>query len=175
MLRRFKNAAYLLLVLSTSACSSVHVQGDPSFRFQSGDRYDWLSSTQSSAASEDGSVPIEDFKRAIDAQLGKRGLLEVGREDAKLLLEVNLRVESSVVSNDSNFDLYPSEIREDGVISLVVKNASDRSIAWGAETRVRLRYAAHSAGDLIGTRWISNGTRRDWHIAEVLDRLLAKR
>lgn len=156
-----------------AACSGVRVEGDSSFRFSPEDRYAWRPSSRT--VSGDEGIPVEAMRRAIDRELGERGLRVVPRAQAGLLLELNLGVETKVVSNDPYFDLYAREMREDGVVRLEVTDAETDAKRWAGETRVRLRFSAHSMTGVIGSDWVETDKPRQWRIREVASRLLAGR
>jgi len=160
------------LTLGAAGCAGVRTEGDPSFRLEAGDSHAWIDDAPSVGEPGDEGDPRSDVVRAVDAELSRRGLQRTGASEANWLVSVDLAIEEKTRWNDPYFAAYAGQRYEEGTVAIEIRDAATREIAWRGEHTHILRYTARAAVTYGGTRWGDTNEKRDWRIAEVVERIL---
>lgn len=162
-----------LVAAMAASCASVKIEGDADFRVEGGDTYYWDFPLVSdpSGLGQPG-LPWDDFSNAIESELSLLGVERAPRAEARWRLRLDLDVEVKYQNHDPYYSLYIAEKYEDGSVSLEWIDPSTGLTAWRSVSRHKLRDLERTMGGPVVHHWTPTGDPRDWHIDDVVTRIL---
>jgi len=113
----------------------------------------------------------DEVRAAIGRELGARGMREVARDEAGLLVEFGVDVSERTVANNAYYDFYATEVVEEGTLSIALRDARTDALVWEGSGTSELRVSAVILGPLAAeprpTRYA-----RDWRVDEKVAAIL---
>jgi len=152
-----------VVLLALVGCSSIETFSHKEDRtdFDVFRTYAWLDIRDAFPTAEPELVARA--RETADAELRARGMSEVSRDEAELLLDLRADVEPKVRYRDPYFAFYTIERYEDGTLTVTaIDPVYDRDL-WAGTARAELRETARGFG-LMEPRFVDTDEERDWPI-----------
>ncbi|MCB9881411.1 MAG: DUF4136 domain-containing protein [Planctomycetes bacterium] len=167
----------VFLFLSTG-CSSIETEAkrERPFTTEGITTYAWA--TAPSLMDLEG-TRVEDpeleaaVRRAVDAELGRRGMHEVSHAEAAWLITQNAAVTVKVRANDPYFAFNAADQVEEGAIQLHVLDGRTRRVLWSGIGKSPLRVVGRGTG-LHRQEFTAVDGERDWSVPEKVRAILAE-
>ena len=160
-------------LLLLSACADVELR-DPDFNFAAVQSFAWKQKPQvlaDSAVGDDNA--LYQLERDVERELKRRGIREVLKSRADVVLSATLRVDKEIYEVDPHFSQFAAREVEKGTLAIEVFDRARRRLVWFGEEQRDLRTTRRAFGGLV-QQWVPVDEPRMWNMEQMVAELLAR-
>ena len=149
---------------------------DPAFDFGAVLSYAWKEPPRfaAGAADEDGDGALRDLERRVARVLARRGIEQVQKERAQVVLSGALAIDTRERPLDPNYSVYSAEQYEVATLTLQVYDRRRRALVWTDAESLPLRTVGRRFGRRLVEDWTPTGDERRWRVDAMVDALLER-
>ena len=162
-----------------SACAGAPANVlDPAFDFGAVISYAWKEPPRFAAGAvgdgRDGDDALRDLERRVARVLARRGIEQVQKERAQVVLSGALAIDTRERPLDPNYSVYSSEQYEVATLTLEVYDRRRRALVWTDAESLPLRTVGRRFGRRLVEDWTPTGDERRWRVDAMVDAVLER-
>lgn len=163
--------AGVALIFALAGCQGVRSDVDPTFDFAAVRTFAWREEPSFGGIADPGEdeVVLGQVKALVEHELRSRGLTQVEKPAADVVIDAAVRVETRVQQNDPLYSVFTVEQYEQATLDLEMYARLQRQRVWAGKATDRLRYSARGVG--LQPRFVSTGEPRNWHVEDLVRRV----
>ena len=167
--------ALLLTAAAIAAgCTGVATTIDTGYDLEAVTTYAWKEPPRvvGPAEPDEQQDVVRHIQKRTDYLLQRRGLRQVEKADAQVVITATMRVDVAVQHNDPQFAIYVAEEYEQATLRIEVFDRLERQQVWSGERGDRLRFVSRALGGTT-THFAPIDSAREWHVEAMVQRVLA--
>lgn len=170
-LRQHRVRAGVAMLLALAGCQGVRSDADPSFDFAGVRTFAWRGEPSFRGTVEPGEdeLVLGQVKTLVEHELRRRGLTQVEKSNADVVIDAAVRVDTRVQQNDPLYSVFTVEQYELATLDLEMYARLQRQRVWEGKATDRLRYSARGVG--LQPQFVSTGEPRNWHVEDLVRRV----